>query len=69
VGFRMALAHPDRIDALIIQDAVAHNEGLGANWKHGEPFGPIALPTKARFAQISCRWRRPGRAMSGTIPT
>jgi len=38
VGFRMALAHPDRIDALIIQDAVAHNEGLGANWKHGEPF-------------------------------
>ena len=33
VGFRMALAHPDRIEALIVQDAVAHNEGLGANWK------------------------------------
>src|SRR5882724_598076 len=32
VGFRMALAHPDRIEALIVQDAVAHNEGLGANW-------------------------------------
>jgi pimeloyl-ACP methyl ester carboxylesterase len=32
VGFRMALAHPDRVQALIIQDAVAHNEGLGANW-------------------------------------
>jgi pimeloyl-ACP methyl ester carboxylesterase len=30
VGFRMALAHPDRIEALIVQDAVAHNEGLGA---------------------------------------
>ncbi len=29
VGFRMALAHPDRIEALIVQDAVAHNEGLG----------------------------------------
>jgi pimeloyl-ACP methyl ester carboxylesterase len=27
VGFRMALAHPDRIEALIVQDAVAHNEG------------------------------------------
>src|SRR5882762_6425716 len=26
VGFRMALAYPDRIDALIVQDAVAHNE-------------------------------------------
>ncbi len=33
VGFRMALAHPDRVGALIVQDAVAHNEGLGANWK------------------------------------
>ena len=38
VGFRMALAHPDRIDALIIQDAVAHNEGLGANWKTRRAF-------------------------------
>ncbi|MGB6657414.1 MAG: alpha/beta fold hydrolase, partial [Methylovirgula sp.] len=25
VGFRMALTHPDRIEALIVQDAVAHN--------------------------------------------
>jgi pimeloyl-ACP methyl ester carboxylesterase len=32
VGFRMALAHPDRVEALIVQDAVAHNEGLGRNW-------------------------------------
>lgn len=32
VGFRVALAHPERVDALIIQNAVAHNEGLGANW-------------------------------------
>jgi pimeloyl-ACP methyl ester carboxylesterase len=32
VGFRMALTHPERVDALIVQDAVAHNEGLGANW-------------------------------------
>jgi pimeloyl-ACP methyl ester carboxylesterase len=31
-GFRMALAHPERIEGLIVQDAVAHNEGLGANW-------------------------------------
>src|SRR2546421_10878411 len=33
VGVRMALAHPERIEALIVQDAVAHNEGLGAKWK------------------------------------
>jgi pimeloyl-ACP methyl ester carboxylesterase len=38
VGFRMALAHPDRIDGLIVQDAVAHNEGLGANWTTRRAF-------------------------------
>jgi pimeloyl-ACP methyl ester carboxylesterase len=38
VGFRMALAHPDRIEALIVQDAVAHNEGLGPNWKTRRAF-------------------------------
>src|SRR5258707_7855082 len=46
VGFRMVLAHPDRIEALVVQNAVAHNEGLGAIWSRAEPFGPIALPTK-----------------------
>src|SRR5271169_5781508 len=38
VGFRMALAHPERVEALIVQDAVAHNEGLGANWKARRAF-------------------------------
>jgi len=38
VGFRMALVHPERIDALIVQDAVAHNEGLGTNWKPRRAF-------------------------------
>ena len=38
VGFRMALANPERVEALIVQDAVAHNEGLGANWKTRRAF-------------------------------
>jgi pimeloyl-ACP methyl ester carboxylesterase len=38
VGFRMALAHPERVQALIVQDAVAHNEGLGANWATRREF-------------------------------
>jgi pimeloyl-ACP methyl ester carboxylesterase len=38
MGFRMALAHPDRVEALIVQDAVAHNEGLGENWKTRRAF-------------------------------
>ena len=38
VGFSMALTHPERIEVLIVQDAVAHNEGLGANWKARRAF-------------------------------
>ena len=38
VGFRMALAHPERVEALIVQDGVAHNEGLGPNWKTRREF-------------------------------
>jgi pimeloyl-ACP methyl ester carboxylesterase len=32
------MAHPERARALIVQDAVAHNEGLGANWKTRRAF-------------------------------
>jgi pimeloyl-ACP methyl ester carboxylesterase len=38
VGFRLALAHPDRIESLIVQNAVAHNEGLGAIWATRRAF-------------------------------
>jgi pimeloyl-ACP methyl ester carboxylesterase len=38
VGFRMVLTHPERVQALIVQDAVAHNEGLGENWKTRRAF-------------------------------
>jgi pimeloyl-ACP methyl ester carboxylesterase len=38
VGFRMALAHPESVQALIVQDAVAHNEGLGSNWATRRAF-------------------------------
>ena len=38
VGFRMVLAHPERVQALIVQNAVAHNEGLGALWATRRAF-------------------------------
>jgi pimeloyl-ACP methyl ester carboxylesterase len=38
VGFRMALAHPEAVQSLIVQDAVAHNEGLGVNWATRRAF-------------------------------
>jgi pimeloyl-ACP methyl ester carboxylesterase len=38
VGFRMVLARPEAVQALIVQDAVAHNEGLGVNWATRRAF-------------------------------
>ncbi len=32
VGFRLAMSHPDRVRAMIIQNAVAHEQGLGPLW-------------------------------------
>lgn len=32
VGFRIMLAHPDRIRALVVQNANAYDEGLGSKW-------------------------------------
>ena len=47
VGFRMALAHPERVEALIVQDGVAHNEGLGANWKTRREFWKDRAPNES----------------------
>jgi pimeloyl-ACP methyl ester carboxylesterase len=68
VGFRMVLAHPERIESLIIQDAVAHNEGLGANWKTRRAFWVDAQPMKARFATISFHLRLRAHGTWEAIP-
>ena len=38
LGFRVALSLPDQIEAIIVQNAVAHNEGLGTIWKPRRAF-------------------------------
>jgi pimeloyl-ACP methyl ester carboxylesterase len=32
VGFRLALAHPERVRAIIVQNAVSHDQGLSPLW-------------------------------------
>jgi len=46
VGFRIAVAHPERVQALIIQNGNAYKEGLGSNWaKIAEYWAdPVAHP-------------------------
>lgn len=38
VGFRLALAHPERVAAIIVQNAVAHEDGLGPLWDTRRAF-------------------------------
>src|SRR6266404_4280700 len=38
VGFRLAVAHPERVQAFIIQNAVAHEEGLSPLWQKRREF-------------------------------
>jgi pimeloyl-ACP methyl ester carboxylesterase len=38
VGFRLALAHPERVQAMIVQNAVAHEQGLGPLWAARKAF-------------------------------
>jgi pimeloyl-ACP methyl ester carboxylesterase len=38
VGFRLAIAHPERLEALIVQNAVTHEDGLGPLWETRRAF-------------------------------
>jgi pimeloyl-ACP methyl ester carboxylesterase len=49
VGFRMALEHPERVQALIVQNAVAHNEGLGAIWSPRRAFWADRASNESTF--------------------
>jgi pimeloyl-ACP methyl ester carboxylesterase len=46
IGFRIFLAHPEQVQALVIQNANAYNEGLGAKWAGIAQYwaGPKAHP-------------------------
>lgn len=56
VGFRLALAHPERVTALIVQNAVAHEEGIsGPLWEPRKAFwaDPVQYEAKVRANLIS----------------
>jgi pimeloyl-ACP methyl ester carboxylesterase len=49
VGFRMALSHPERVQAIIIQNAVAHVEGLGQALKFFQSFWDDRAGSESSF--------------------
>jgi pimeloyl-ACP methyl ester carboxylesterase len=38
IGMRLALRHPERVRAIIVQNAVSHDEGLGPVWEARKAF-------------------------------
>lgn len=62
VGFRLALTHPDRIKTIIIQNAVASEDGLGpawdvrkAYWKDRAAYEQKIIPNFLSFATTKGR--------------
>lgn len=64
VGFRLALRHPERISALIVQNGNAYDEGLREFWdapkawwredtpEHREALGVMVTPEMTRFQYL-----------------
>ena len=49
VGMRMAVAHPEKVQALIIQNAVSHEEGLSPLWAARRAFWQDRASHEAAF--------------------
>src|SRR5258706_813599 len=62
VGFRMAIAHPERVQGFIIQNACAHEEGLSPLWqKRREAWGQPAAHEgwlRANFSSLASTTHR-----------
>ncbi len=65
IGFRLALAHPERVRGMIIQNAVAHIEGLGPAWEARKAYWQDRAANEASFmagftSLEACRQRHVG---------
>lgn len=49
VGMRMAVSHPEKVDAIIIQNAVSHEEGLSPLWAARRAFWQDRASHEAAF--------------------
>jgi pimeloyl-ACP methyl ester carboxylesterase len=49
VGFRLALSKPERVRAIVVQNAVAHDEGLGPLWDTRKAFWADRQPNEAKL--------------------
>ena len=62
VGFRLAAEHPDRVASLVIQNVVAHEDGLGSLWQTRRDFwadrSSNEAPLRANFLSFEATRQR-----------
>ena len=68
VGFRLALAHPEKVEALIVQNAVAHEEGLGPLWAARRAYWADRAANEAKLKQNLTSFEATRQRHLGTSP-
>ncbi len=69
VGYRLALKHPERVSALIVQNGNAYEEGLKAFWDPIKPTGGRIPRSGARLSPSWSRRKRQSFSTSTAWPT
>jgi pimeloyl-ACP methyl ester carboxylesterase len=68
VGFRLALAHPERVRGLIVQNAVAHEDGLGPPWDARRQFWRDRAAHQAAFQKAFLSFETTRKRHIGSSP-
>ena len=68
VGMRMAVAHPEKVEAIIIQNAVSHEEGLSPLWAARRAFWQDRASHEAAFRKSFLSLETTRKRHLGTSP-
>src|SRR5258708_7099545 len=68
VGLRMAVAHPEKVQAIIIQNAVSHEEGLSPLWGARRAFWQDRASHEAEFRKTFLSLEATRNRHVGTSP-
>ncbi len=69
VGYRLALKHPERVSALIVQNGNAYEEGLKAFWDPIKAYWREDTRSGARLSPSWSRRKRQSFSTSTAWPT
>jgi pimeloyl-ACP methyl ester carboxylesterase len=68
VGLRLAVAHPERVQALIVRNAAAHEDGLGPLWEARRRFWADRAANEAVLRQNFLSLAATGQRHVGSNP-